>query len=131
MPFRIRRWSTLGRPVQGFSGGSKGCKRRDCVSSNSLRLTPSVWDHAPETSGVCRHDLAQTIEAEAEAFLATTKSERLPDERERVVRHGHDPERQMQTEIGPVEIQRVKLRDRAADEAGVMHIRFSSATLLR
>ena len=59
------------------------------------------------------------------------KAERLPDGRERVVRHGHGPERQVQTGIGPVAVQRAKLRDRAVDEAGADHIRFTSAILPR
>jgi len=62
-----------------------------------------------------RRLLAQAIEAEADAFLAAMKGERLPDGRERVVRHGHGPERLVQTGIGPVAVQRVKLRDRAAE----------------
>jgi len=33
--------------------------------------------------------LAQAIEAEAEAFLATMREMRLPDGRERLVRHDH------------------------------------------
>jgi putative transposase len=77
-----------------------------------------------------RRLLAQAIEAEAEAFLATMKTQHLPDGRERVVRHGHGPERLMQTGIGPVAVQRVKLRDRtpaASDE----RIRFTSAILPR
>ncbi len=37
-----------------------------------------------------RRLLAQAIEAEAEAFLAAMKGERLPDGRERIVRHGRD-----------------------------------------
>jgi len=78
-----------------------------------------------------RRLLAQAIEAEAEAFLAAMKGERLPDGRERVVRHGHGPERQVQTGIGPVEVQRPKLRDRAAGEAGADRIRFTSAILPR
>src|SRR3712207_8127677 len=40
---------------------------------------------------------AQAIEAEAEAFLATMRGVRLPDGRERLVRHGHGPERLVQT----------------------------------
>ena len=40
-----------------------------------------------------RRLLAQAVEAEAEAFLAAMKGERLLDGRERVVRHGHGPER--------------------------------------
>ena len=78
-----------------------------------------------------RRLLAQAIEAEAEAFLAAMKGERLPDGRERIVRHGHGPERQVQTGIGPVAVRRAKLRDRAVDEAGAERIRFTSAILPR
>jgi putative transposase len=78
-----------------------------------------------------RRLLAQAIEAEADAFLALMKGERLPDGRERVVRHGHGPERQVQTGIGPVEVQRPKLRDRAVSEAAADRIRFTSAILPR
>ncbi len=77
-----------------------------------------------------RRLLAQAIEAEAEAFLAAMKGERLPDGRERVVRHGHGPERQVQTGIGPVAVQRAKLRDRGASDGGE-RIRFTSAILPR
>ena len=78
-----------------------------------------------------RRLLAQAIEAEAEAFLTAMKDKRLADGRERVVRHGHGPERLVQTGIGPVAVQRVKLRDRAAGEAGAGRIRFTSAILPR
>src|SRR5215213_9951061 len=78
-----------------------------------------------------RRLLAQAIEAEAEAFLATMKAVQLPDGRERLVRHGHGPERRVQTGIGPVAMQRVKLRDRGAGEAGAERIRFASAILPR
>ena len=40
-----------------------------------------------------RRLLAQAVEAEAEAFLAEMRGLRLPDRRERVVRHGYGPER--------------------------------------
>jgi putative transposase len=78
-----------------------------------------------------RRLLAQAIEAEADAFLTEMKAQRLPNGRERVVRHGHGPERLVQTGIGPVAVQRVKLRDRGADEAGTKRIRFTSALLPR
>jgi len=83
-----------------------------------------------------RRLLAQAVEAEAEAFLATMKGERLPDGRERLVRHGHGPERHVQTGIGPVEVRRVKLRDRGANDrgagdVGAGRIRFTSAILPR
>ena len=77
-----------------------------------------------------RRLLAQAIEAEAEAFLAAMKGVRLPDGRERLVRHGHGPERVIQTGIGPVEMQRVKLRDRGGDADGE-RVRFTSAILPR
>jgi putative transposase len=73
-----------------------------------------------------RRLLAQAVEAEAEAFLATMKAMRLPDGRERVVRHGLGPERLVQTGIGPVPVRRVKLRDRGAGPESE-RIRFSSA----
>jgi putative transposase len=62
-----------------------------------------------------RRLLAQAIEAEAEAFLAAMKDVRLADGRERVVRHGHGPERLVQTGIGAVPVRRVKIRDRGTD----------------
>jgi putative transposase len=77
-----------------------------------------------------RRLLAQAVEAEAEAFLAAMKDMRLPDGRERVVRHGHGPERLVQTGIGAVAVRRVKVRDRGADRDGG-RIRFSSALLPR
>ncbi|HEX8568555.1 MAG TPA: IS256 family transposase [Caulobacteraceae bacterium] len=95
--------------------------------------------HQPETiddpltailrSGA-RQLLAQAVEAEAEAFLATMRKLRLPDGRERLVRHGLGPERLMQTGIGPVAVQRVKLRDRGAGPSSE-RVRFTSAILPR
>src|ERR687894_824557 len=78
-----------------------------------------------------RRLLAQAVEAEAEAFLATMKGARLAGGRERLVRHGHGPERLVQTGIGPVAVRRAKLRDRGAGEGGAERIRFASAILPR
>ena len=102
----------------------------------SLRQPETVDD--PLTSMLrsgARRLLAQAVEAEAEAFLAEMRGERLADGRERVVRHGHGPERLVQTGIGPllsdwVAVRRVKLRDRGAGE-GCERIRFTSALLPR
>src|SRR5215213_4233856 len=77
-----------------------------------------------------RRLLAQAVEAEAEALLAAMKGAPLPDGRERLVRHGHGPERQVQTGIGPVAVRRVKLRDRSPCKAAE-RIRFTSAILPR
>ena len=97
----------------------------------SLRQPDAVDDPltAVLRSGA-RRLLAQAIEAEAEAFLATMKIQHLPDGRDRVVRHGHGPERLVQTGIGPVAVQRVKLRDRNPGLGGE-RIRFTSAILPR
>ena len=76
-----------------------------------------------------RRLLAQAVEAEAEAFLASMKDERLADGRARVVRHGHGPEREIQTGIGPVPVRRAKLRDRGAGEGNSDRITFTSALL--
>ena len=77
-----------------------------------------------------RRLLAQAIEAEVEAFLAGSADLKLPDGRNRLVRHGYGPERTIQTGIGPVEVRRIKLRDRGAGADGE-RIRFTSAILPR
>jgi putative transposase len=77
-----------------------------------------------------RRLLAQAVELEAEAFLAARDDLRLPDGRPRLVRHGHGPERPIQTGIGPVPVSRVKIRDRGAAVDGE-RVRFSSAILPR
>jgi transposase-like protein len=74
-----------------------------------------------------RRLLAEAIEAEAEAFLAAMKDERLADGRARFVRHGHGPERTIQSGIGPVPVMRAKVRDR--DEETGERITFTSALL--
>ena len=74
-----------------------------------------------------RRLIAQAVEAEFETFLASTAELVLPDGRRRVVRHGHDPVRAIQTGIGPIEVQRPKARDRAA--ASGERVRFTSNIL--
>src|SRR3954453_21227080 len=75
-----------------------------------------------------RRLLAQAVEIEAEAFLAAMQDLRLPDGRARLVRHGHGPERAIQTGIGPVPVARVRIRDRGATSPEE-RIRFSSTIL--
>ena len=74
-----------------------------------------------------RRLLAQAVEAEAEVFLAAMAEERLADGRARVVRHGHGPERMIQTGIGPVPVKRAKLRDRGPEASDQDRITFTSA----
>jgi putative transposase len=75
-----------------------------------------------------RRLLAQAIELEADTFLADMRNLKLPDGRARLVRHGHGPEREIQTGIGPVPVSRVRIRDRGATTA-VDRVRFSSSIL--
>ncbi len=77
-----------------------------------------------------RRLLAQAVDLEVEAFLADREDLKLPDGRARFVRHGHGPERPIQTGIGPVGVTRPKIRDRGA-AAGEERIRFTSAILPR
>jgi putative transposase len=75
-----------------------------------------------------RHLLAQAVEMEAEAFLSAMQALRLPDGRARLVRHGHGPQREIQTGIGPVPVARVRIRDRRASRPQD-RIRFTSTLL--
>ncbi len=72
--------------------------------------------------------IAQAVEAEFEAFLSDHADKMLADGRQRIVRHGHDPVRQIQTGIGPVEVQKPKARDRGAARESE-RIRYSSSIL--
>ena len=61
-----------------------------------------------------RRMLAEALKAEADAFVASFAEEQLEDGRQRIVRHGFGPERQIQTGIGALDVQRPKVRDRMA-----------------
>jgi putative transposase len=75
-----------------------------------------------------RRMLAQVLIAEADCFVAMWKDLKLPDGRDRVVRHGYGPDRAIQTGVGPVEVRRAKVRDRG--EVGAEEkIRFTSSIL--
>ena len=73
--------------------------------------------------------LAQAVEAEVADFLGKHADLKTEDGRQRVVRHGHLPEREVMTGIGPVAVRQPRVRDReaAADDPG--RIRFTPAIL--
>ena len=75
-----------------------------------------------------RRMLAQVLIAEANSFVAMWKDLKLPDGRDRIVRHGHGPHRAIQTGVGPVEVRRAKVRDRG-DVVAEEKIRFTSSIL--
>jgi putative transposase len=71
--------------------------------------------------------LTQAVEAEVAAFLDSHADERTEDGRRRLVRHGHLPEREILTGIGPVAVRCPRVRDRVG--TGEARIRFTSAML--
>ena len=72
--------------------------------------------------------IEQAVEAEFAAFLTAHADLKLADGRQRVVGHGHDPVRPIQTGIGPVDVEKPKARDRGAAAADE-RIRYSSSIL--
>ena len=61
-----------------------------CPAASAQRCRPRLTKSCE--SGA-RQLLAQAVEMEAEAFLLAMKGLKLPDGRDRLVRHGHGPER--------------------------------------
>ncbi|SEF11907.1 Transposase, Mutator family [Rhizobiales bacterium GAS191] len=71
--------------------------------------------------------LAQAVEAEVASVLMRQSAELTEDGRQRLVRHGHLPEREIMTGIGPVAVRCPRVRDRVGE--GADRIRFSSTIL--
>ncbi len=101
----------------------------DTVVSFSHPDRISIKDPLTEVVRVgARRLLAEAVEAEVSAFIA--EHAELVDEagRRRVVRHGHLPEREVQTGIGAIAVRRPRVRDRHPEDDGG-RIRFTSAIL--
>ena len=75
-----------------------------------------------------RQLLAQAIEAEVGAHIAAHSDLTDGSGRRRVVRHGHSPEREIQTGIGAVRVRSPRARDRDPHAPGG-RIRFTSSIL--
>ena len=71
--------------------------------------------------------LAQAVAAEVAGFLESHADKLTDDGRQRLVRHGHLPEREIMTGIGPVAVRAPRIRDRVG--TGEERIAFSSAIL--
>jgi len=110
---------------------------QDDTSITALRQPGSIEDPLTEIAREgARRMLASALEAEVAAFVEQFADVRLPDGRQRVVRHGHGPERVVQTGIGEVPVRRPKVRDRATEDgsddgAEGERVRFTSAILPR
>ena len=71
--------------------------------------------------------LAQALETEIEIFLNQYKEIKDDLGRQRIVRNGYRPERQVQSGIGPVAVKAPRVRDRQSDPSKRIH--FSSSIL--
>lgn len=73
--------------------------------------------------------LAQAVEAEVAEFLSKHAELKTGDGRQRVVRHGHLPEREVMTGIGPIAARQPRIRDRGAAADDPRRIRFTPTIL--
>lgn len=73
--------------------------------------------------------LTQAVEAEVAEFLAKHADLKTEGGRQRVVRHGHLPEREIVTGIGAVGVRQPRVRDREAGRGDGARIRFASTLL--
>ena len=73
--------------------------------------------------------LAKAVEAEVAEFLAKHADHKTEQGHQRVVRHGHLPEREVMTGIGPVTVRQPRVRDREACACDPGRIRFSPSIL--
>ncbi|UEM11254.1 IS256 family transposase [Bradyrhizobium barranii subsp. barranii] len=73
--------------------------------------------------------LAKAVEAEVADFLGQHADLKTADGHQRVVRHGHLPEREVMTGIGPVAVRQPRVRDREAAATDPGRIRFSPSIL--
>jgi transposase-like protein len=101
-------------------------------------MTKTIISQFPDPSGFsadpltdilrsgARRLIEQAVEAELSAFLVTHADDRTEDGMARLVRHGHLPEREVMTGIGPVPVKVPRVRDRGT---GDDRIRFRSSIL--
>jgi putative transposase len=73
--------------------------------------------------------LTRAVEAEVADFLAKHADLKTEDGRQRLVRHGHLPEREIATGIGAVAVRQPRVRDRQAGPGAGERIRFAPTIL--
>jgi transposase-like protein len=104
------------------------------VSNDSVLKLIQPGAFGDQLTEILRHGartlLAQAVEAEVADFLARHTDLKTEDGRQRLVRHGHLPEREVMTGIGPVAVRQPRVRDREAAAGDPGRIRFSPAILL-
>ena len=86
---------------------------------------PSGFSPDPITELIrdgARKLIQQAVEAELETLLGVHAGERTEDGRARLVRHGHLPERDVLTGVGPVPVKVPRIRDRGEGEEKVRFV---------
>src|SRR3981081_1854061 len=108
-------------------------KERYAVSNDNViqLIQPGIFDD--QLTEVLRNGaralLAKAVEAEVADFLGQHADLKTRDGHQRVVRHGHLPEREEMTGIGQVAVRQPRVRDREAAAADPDRIRFSPSFL--
>ena len=100
------------------------------IETNVFRLSQPGAFSDPLTEVVrngARALLAQAVEAEVSSLLSCHADKLTDDGRRRLVRHGHMPEREIMTGIGPIAVRCPRVRDRGGE--GSERIRFLSTIL--
>ncbi len=88
---------------------------------------PRFRDHLTEIlQAGCQQIIAEALEAELQGFLECHRAFKERGGKQRVVRNGYLPARELQTGVGPVVVKVPRTRDRGAGER---QIRFRSALL--
>ena len=101
-------------------------------NDNIIKLIqPGIVDD--QLTEILRHGaralLSQAVEAEVADFLDKHADLKTVDGHQRVVRHGHLPEREVMSGIGPVAVRQPRVRDRGVDATDPNRIRFSPSIL--
>jgi len=89
------------------------------MSIDTITTLPDPSGFSPDPlTGVIRDGarklIEQAIEVELAALMASYADDKLADGRARLVRHGHLPEREVLTGVGPVPVKVPRVRDRGA-----------------
>jgi transposase-like protein len=116
-----------------FDASTSPPKERYAVPNDTVikLIQPGTFDD--QLTDVLRNGaralLAQAIEAEVADFLGTHADLKTEGGHRRVVRHGHLPEREVMTGIGPVAVRQPRVRDREAAADDPARIHFTPAIL--
>jgi putative transposase len=116
-----------------FDASTSPSKERYAVSNDTVIKLIQPGTFNDQLTDVLRNGaralLAQAVEAEVADFLGTHADLKTEDGHRRVVRHGHLPEREVMTGIGPVAVRQPRVRDREAAADDPERIHFTPAIL--